>query len=324
MILETKHLRLVLAVAEHGSVTKAAGDLNLSQPALSQQLLLLESRLGTSLFHRVGKRMVPTIAGAQLRDAARGIVAELEALESGIRSIAQGRGLALRIGTQCHTVYHWLPALLGAYAQRYPQVDVHLVGDTPFPERALLDGRIDLAILTHAGHDARLRYLPLFEDEVVLVVPPDHHLADRSRADVADLDDERLITYASPSGSPVATQDYLREIRIHPRRVTEVLWTDAIAELVRLGHGVSLVARWAVAPALQAGWLRAIPFSENGLRRRWYAAVLDTPALGPHVADLVDTLACGPDATRYDQPESRELKVDRHHKVRTGGPIPLE
>src|SRR4051812_27217064 len=111
MVLETKHMRMVLAVCEHGSLTRAGRDLFLSQPALSQQLLLLERRLGTPLFHRVGKRMVPTAAGMRLAAAARTVVAEIDSIEAELLRLASGQESLLRLGTQCYTAFHWLPSI---------------------------------------------------------------------------------------------------------------------------------------------------------------------------------------------------------------------
>src|SRR5262245_44861587 len=109
MILELRHLRLVLAIAEEGSVTRAGPRLHLSQSALSHQLLDLEKRLGVGLFERVGKRMVLAPAGERLLTSARGVLDEVERAEEEIRAAALGQRGVLRLTTQCYTVYHWLP-----------------------------------------------------------------------------------------------------------------------------------------------------------------------------------------------------------------------
>src|SRR6266513_1578303 len=88
MILETRHLRLVAAVAEHGTLTKAGRVLHLTQSGLSRQLLDLETKLGLPLFHRLGKRMVPTPAGERLVVAARRALPQLTDVEDELRRLA--------------------------------------------------------------------------------------------------------------------------------------------------------------------------------------------------------------------------------------------
>ncbi len=129
MILETRHLRLVGAVAEHGTLTRAGRVLNLTQSGLSRQLLDLETRLGLPLFHRLGKRMVPTSAGERLLAAARRALPQLADVEEELRRLAGGRAAILRVSTECYTCYHWLPGVLPRFTRRFPQVDVQIVAE---------------------------------------------------------------------------------------------------------------------------------------------------------------------------------------------------
>src|SRR3989454_12556257 len=108
MILQTRHLRLVAAVAEHGTLTRAGRVLHLTQSGLSRQLLDLETRLGLPLFHRLGKRMVPTPPGERLLLAARRPPPPPTHVGGGVRGLAGGRGAILRGGTGSYTRYHWV------------------------------------------------------------------------------------------------------------------------------------------------------------------------------------------------------------------------
>src|SRR2546428_12265031 len=109
MILETRHLRLVAAVAEHGTLTRAGRVLNLTQSGLSRQLLDLETRLGLPLFHRLGKRMVPTPAGERLLAAARGAVPPLSGGGEEVRRAGGGPGGVPGRGTRRFTGFYWAP-----------------------------------------------------------------------------------------------------------------------------------------------------------------------------------------------------------------------
>src|SRR5215218_5510913 len=111
MDLEVRHLRLVASVAEVGSLTRAGDRLHLTQSALSHQLRDIEERLGATLFHRHGKRLVLTAAGEHLLQSARDVLGRLREAEDTIRALGKEPGGVLRITTECTTCYHWLPRL---------------------------------------------------------------------------------------------------------------------------------------------------------------------------------------------------------------------
>ena len=178
MILEVKHLQLVEAVAAYGTLTNAGKHLNLTQSALSHQLVELERRLGTPLFHRVGRRLVPTVAGDRLLRSATRTLSILRRTESSLKRIAAGHEALLRFSTACYTTYHWLSPLLEEYARRCPKVEVQVVAEaTRRPIEALLAGKIDVGIVSDVVPDDRIDFTPLFDDEVVLIMPPTHRLA---------------------------------------------------------------------------------------------------------------------------------------------------
>src|SRR5947208_5837690 len=119
MDLEVRHLALVAAVADLGSLTRAGDRLHLTQSALSHQLRGIESRLGAALFLRVGKRLVLTPAGERLLASAREVLDTLDRTEDEIRQMGKDRSGILRITTECYTCYHWLPPLLVHYRKRF-------------------------------------------------------------------------------------------------------------------------------------------------------------------------------------------------------------
>ena len=250
-MLEVRHLQLVQAVADEGGVTRAGRRLHLSQSALSHQLRDAEDRLGTRLFDRIGKRMVLTGAGERLLRSARAVLEELGRAEEEIRRDAQSPRGVLRLTTQCNTVYHWLPSRLRLYQRSFPGVDLQVVaGVTDDPLPSLLEGRIDLAIVFRPVRDPRLRYRTLFRDEVVVVVPPGHRLADRSFVAAADLRDEHVIVYSSPKESNLLFREVLIPAGVSPA-VSHIQLTEAIVEMVKAGMGVSVLARWSIAPQLE-------------------------------------------------------------------------
>src|SRR5687768_16914680 len=178
MDLEVRHLRLVRAVAETGSLTRAGAVLHLTQSALSHQLRDIESRLGTALFLRVGKRLTLTPAGERLLVSAREVLSELERTEDAVRQLAGDRRGLLRLTTECYTCYHWLPPILKRYRRAHPRVEVRIdVTATNMPIARLLEGHLDLALVTGPVRDRRIVMKPLFYDEYVAIMAPQHPLA---------------------------------------------------------------------------------------------------------------------------------------------------
>src|SRR5262245_32783270 len=110
MNLDVRHLEMVQAIHEEGTVTKAATRLHVTQSALSHQLLGIEDRLGVTLFQRVGKQMVITPGGERLLSAGAIVLAELQQAERDIANEKTRRDGIIRVSTECYTCYHWLPA----------------------------------------------------------------------------------------------------------------------------------------------------------------------------------------------------------------------
>src|SRR5262245_17998437 len=148
MDLEICHLRLVSAVADLGSLTRAGDRLHLTQSALSHPLRDLDDPLGAMLFQRVGKRLVLTHAGERLLDSARTILARLDETEETIRTLGKAPGGVLRFATECHTCFYWLPPLLVAFRERFPTMELRIeVEASHHPVEHVLDGTIDLALM---------------------------------------------------------------------------------------------------------------------------------------------------------------------------------
>lgn len=274
-ILEVRHLLLVNEIASTGSVTRAAERLHLTQSALSHQLRDIESRLGIQLFLRLGKRMVLTPPGERMLGAAKRVLDEIRHAEDDLKLMAQdGKGV-LRLCTQCNTGYHWLPPLLQSFHRKYPGVDVQIiVNATERPIEALLDGQIDLAVVTSEVTDRRLHLVPLFEDELVAVVAPTHPFAKRASIEPIDFTEEHLIIYTTDRQDSDTFTRILGPAGVEPERVSQVPLTEAILELVKAGLGVSVMARWAIEPALETGAVKAVRIGKRGVYRSWTAVTL--------------------------------------------------
>jgi len=270
--LETRHLRLVVAIADYGSLTRAGHQLHLTQSALSHQLSDLESQLGVKLFERLGKRMEPTLAGERLIARARVAIQQLREMEHEVKQVASGREAVVRLATECYTCYHWLPQVLKAFGERFPKIELQIVpGATNRPIRALLAGKIDVAVVMRLPRDRRIDATPLFDDELVAVMAPKHPLASRTYLEASDFAHEHLLNYSPPEESYLY-QHLLTPAGVAPRQLSLIQLTEAMVELAKAGIGICVLARWAVEPHVRAGTLRGVPLTKAGLSRRWYSA----------------------------------------------------
>jgi LysR family transcriptional regulator for metE and metH len=296
LTLEVRHLTLVDAVAELGNVTRAADRLHLTQSALSHQLRDIESRLGAPLFIRLSRRMALTPEGERVLVTARRVLDDLRRTEDDVRGMSDaGRGV-LRLATQCNTGYHWLPPLLETFNRKHPGVEVQIVvAATDRPLQALLDGQIDLAVITDEDvTDPRIVIRPLFADELVAIVAPSHRLAKRAWINPEDFAEENLMIYKADRKDSYVFTKILTPAGVEPARISHVPLTEAIVELVKAGLGVGVLARWAVEPTLKSGAMVGVRITRRGVRRQWSAATLTNRTDPKWLAEFIRLLSAPP------------------------------
>ena len=173
MDLQVTHLRTLQAIARHGSFSRAAQALNLTQPAVSMQVRHLEQALGLSLLERVGKRAFPTRAGELLLAHADRALRELEA---GVERVQELRGVVagrVRLGTSASISIYLLPPALRRFRARYPETEVVIVtGNAAEITRAIVANELDVGIVSLPVRDRELAVTPFFRDELVAIASP--------------------------------------------------------------------------------------------------------------------------------------------------------
>jgi LysR family transcriptional regulator for metE and metH len=292
MELELRHLKLVVALAEHGTLTRAGDVLHLSQSALSHQLRDLEDRVGKPLFTRARRQMHPTAAGDTLVQAARAVLATLDDTACALRSEQLASPIPLRLATECNTCYSWLPAVLPAFRDRFPRVEIRL--ELPAGNRllsSLVDGQLDLAIMSSPVRDRRVAAIPLFDDELLVAVPPDHRFTHRPHVSIPELRNETLILYSSVEHSTVIRRVMLANGVFPKATIAHVQLTEAIVELVKAGVGIAILAKWSLTPHLDSGTVRGIRITAKGFHRKWQAVVPKRLAGADYITGLCGLLA---------------------------------
>jgi DNA-binding transcriptional LysR family regulator len=266
-------LHAFVEVARSGSVSRAADSLFVTQPALTARLQRLESDLGAPLFVRTHRGMRLTEAGnAFLPYAVRAI----ETLADGrrlVNAFERGGAGRLALGAAPAVSTYVLPALLKRFAVGHPRVEVSVrTGHSEEVLELVLRGQVDLGLVRALRHPD-IESTPLYEDELVLVVEPDHRLAARGRIELEKLGHEQLILFDRTSSYTELTHALFRGAGVVPSGVMELDNIDAAKKMVQEGFGVALLPHTAVADELAAGILREIKITDAEPVRRQIVAI---------------------------------------------------
>ena len=249
----------IIEIAKHNSFSRAAEHLYRTQPAISKQVRSLELELGQKLFHRTGKQVQLTSAGRILLEHCQQL-AELrrqakEALER-MRHVPRGR---LAVGANEATSLYVLPPVFAAFGARYPEVRlrIHRNFTRKLVERVLAN-TLDFAVVSLPVDEKDLAVLPLFRDELVVIVPPRHPLAGQRSVTVEQLADHPLI-FPRTGRTRALFERVFANRSLEPRVSLELASVEAIKEFVAVGLGVSLISRSFAAQEAINGTLRLIP-----------------------------------------------------------------
>lgn len=256
--MDLERVETFLQIARAGSVTRAARVLGLSQPALTERLRGLEKEMGADLFVRTRRGVHLSGAGRALLPHAERAIAAVDEGRRAIERLRHGEVGRLAIGSAPAVSTYTLPAALRRFRTAHP--DVHLSVRTGHSEEILelvLAEQIDVGIVREIRH-ADIDVVPLYEDELVLVVDRTHPFAERGRIRIADLAFEHLVTFDRASSYNELTQALFREAGVSPRGVIELDNVEAAKRCVARGLGVALLPRQAVREELARKTLRAV------------------------------------------------------------------
>lgn len=246
--MEFRHLKYFVVVAEERHFTRAAERLGMAQPPLSQQVRKLEREIGAQLFHRLTRGVELTDAGRVLYEDAKRIVDQVEQAKTRALSAARGQTGHIRVGFASSVVFHPVIAeIVRAYREAHP--DVRL-SPSESNVSALIDDllaeRIDLAIIRQTSQESeRVKIEPLFDEDMLMVLPPQHELAGRTSISLHSIAQETLIMFPRAI-APVLYDEVISACQragFSPRLGQESTQVASAVSLVAAGFGVSIVPR---------------------------------------------------------------------------------
>jgi len=259
-------LRVFCTVAECRSFSKASEIIHLTQPAVSLQIQALEETYETKLFDRTGGAVTLTEAGERLYKYAKEILNLYAAAEQDINRLTGLVKGTLSIGASSTIGNYLMPGVLVDFRQRYPRIRVNLlIGNTRQTVERLEAGDIDVGLVEGEVNKHKLLKEKLLEDELVLVMAPDHPWANRKNISVSELASEPMIIREEGSGTRQIIEKHMQKHNMQLRRgkISMVLGSsEAIKAAVESGQGVSILSRWVVRKEIKFGTLKASTFKD--------------------------------------------------------------
>ncbi len=258
MALQLAHLETLQAVTRHGSFSRAARELHLTQPAVSMQVRQLERALGVPLLERVGKRAFPTKAGEVLLAHAGRALRELE---TGVEVVQQLRGVVagrIRLGTSASFSIYLLPPALRRFRVRYPKTELMVVtGNAPEIARAVVQNQLDVGIVSLPVRERELAVRAFHRHELVAIAPADRRWPRGARVAPAELAGQPLILFEQGATLRRVIDEWFQRAGVAPVLPMELNNTEAIKKLVESGLGLSVTSWFSVEDDVRARRLAA-------------------------------------------------------------------
>ncbi|MDY7579928.1 LysR substrate-binding domain-containing protein [Herbaspirillum sp. RTI4] len=267
--MDVKQLRALLAIAETGSVTRAAELLHIVQPAVSRQLRLLEEDMGTMLFARGRRGMELTAAGHILAIHARRALQELDQAKAEIVPAPGAVSGSVTIGLLPSTGDLLAATLVTSLKKKYPQLTVNIsIGYAGYLQQWLEDGDVDVALLYDPKPSAVLEVQALLDETLYLIGLPDCNLSAGEAIALHDIAELPLILPSQPHGLRLLLDHACAMANIHLSVVAETNAMNVQKNLVYSGLGFTILPGVAVSDDVAVGRLVAIPVTKPALQRK--------------------------------------------------------
>ncbi|BBR39480.1 LysR substrate-binding domain-containing protein [Aeromonas allosaccharophila] len=262
MKLTLQQLKVFATIARYGNLGLAANELCLSKGAVSQSLQELERQLSTPLFDRIHPRLQLNNEGRLLQPAAEELLTRMQDIENLFSPDAEPSG-QLRLGASQTIGNYLLPTLLASSKQELGLPPKVTINNTHLLCHALANFELDMALIEGENHHPDLLAEPWLQDEMLVVAPPGHPLADKAELSLSRLGGETWVLREAQSGS---REQFIQQIQPelpHWQAGLELNTLEAVMLAVEKGLGISFISRLAVSDRLKDGRLIALPLTRR-------------------------------------------------------------
>ncbi len=267
-------LKVFEATARHGSFTRAAEELYLTQPTVSIQVKQLTKAVGLPLFEQIGKRLYLTEAGQQLLATCQRVFDGLEQFEMAIADLKGMKQGHLRLAV-ITTAKYFVPRLLGPFCQRYPGIDISLkVTNHQSIQERMMNNEDDLYIISQAPEQPDLKIYPFLENPLVVIAPKNHPLVGKRNIPIKDLEGEQFIMRETGSGTRQAVQQLLDKHDVSVQVRLELGSNEAIKQAIAGGLGISVLSVHTIISEGTTGEFAILDVEHFPIERHWYVAHL--------------------------------------------------
>jgi LysR family transcriptional regulator for metE and metH len=286
--LERIHLSLLREVERHGSLTRAAKSLGITQSALSHTVKRMQQQFGAEIWRREGRGLRLTPTGCYLLSVAHRVLPQLDHAEQVVDQFARGERGALRIGMECHPCYRWLLRVVEPYLRAWPDVDLDVRQKFQFGGiGALFAEEIDMLVTPDPLQRRGLSFEPVFDYEQVLVVGKQHPFAGRDHVVPLDLEAETLITYPVEIERLDVYNQFLLPAGARPKRHKVIETTDIMLQMVACERGVAALPAWLVAEYREQVGVVPVRLGKRGIAKQIFLGVRSRDKKIDYIADFI-------------------------------------
>jgi LysR family transcriptional regulator, low CO2-responsive transcriptional regulator len=286
-----RQLRALSATISNFSLTGAAQKLGVTQPAISLQLNNLQEIAGLPLLQRAPGGMIPTDAGRALLALEEQITLALSDCGKLIDAVRGATGGRVAIGA-VSTAKYFVPAAMGAFARRFPEIELKLViGNRAEIIQGLRDFSLDGAITGRPPEDMDLERRLIGEHPHVIIAPPNHALAARRRLPLTSLARESFLVREIGSGTRLLMQRLFEDNGFSAKVRMEMDSNETIKQAVMAGLGIAFISGHTVATEIEQGRLVALEILGLPVVRNWYVVYPRDRHLLPPALALLDFLS---------------------------------
>lgn len=262
-----RHLQIFVAVADCGKMRAAAERLHISQPSVSQAVRELESYYNIKLFERLSQRIYITETGKKLLPYARHIIDSFETMEGFINDTSSGN--VIRVGGSVSVGTRLLPPMIKSLENEVPDVDVCVIVDnTAAIEGKIQRSELDIAVVEGIVRSDELVKKDIYDDELVLVVGPEHELFNHPGIKLKELTKHALISRESGSVERNQFEQFLLEHDIKMKNKWSCSNTETIKKAVLNGEGIAILSRMVIEKEIAAGEVRVLNVENTRMKRK--------------------------------------------------------